>query len=209
MAKIWQSKRLCFRSFTPEDDKFVDALHQDSASYVHASPFVPAPPHLKVATATRERLEKALLGVVVCLPASKTDASDPEPKAKDGENKATPIGLMMLKGDEEGMTHHRVGHFGIWISSSHQGQGYGTESILWMLRWAFRMANLHRVDLEAYATNGAAIRLYEKVGFRIEGRKREALWFDGEYHDEVGMGILEREWRERYGDGVLEGGRSS
>jgi RimJ/RimL family protein N-acetyltransferase len=45
-----------------------------------------------------------------------------------------------------------------------------------------------------------AIRAYEKAGFRIEGRLRDAILRDGRYFDEVQMGILATEWLEqRYG----------
>ena len=39
-----------------------------------------------------------------------------------------------------------------------------------------------------------AIRAYEKAGFRIEGRLREAILRDGRYFDEVQMGVLASEW---------------
>jgi RimJ/RimL family protein N-acetyltransferase len=41
--------------------------------------------------------------------------------------------------------------------------------------------------------------LYERLGFVYEGRKREVLWYDGEYHDMFLGAMLRREWQERYG----------
>jgi RimJ/RimL family protein N-acetyltransferase len=38
------------------------------------------------------------------------------------------------------------------------------------------------------------VRAYEKAGFRIEGRLREAIHRRGRYWDELAMGILEHEW---------------
>jgi len=54
-----------------------------------------------------------------------------------------------------------------------------------------------------FAFNERAIRAYQKAGFRVEGRLREAIWRDGHYVDEVQMGILSTEWRlGRLGDAV-------
>ena len=39
-----------------------------------------------------------------------------------------------------------------------------------------------------------AIRAYEKAGFRIEGRLREAIQRDGQFWDEIQMGVLADEW---------------
>jgi len=44
------------------------------------------------------------------------------------------------------------------------------------------------------------MRAYEKAGFRIEGRLREAILRDGRYWDEIQMGVLAEEWLDaRYG----------
>jgi len=50
------------------------------------------------------------------------------------------------------------------------------------------------VSLEVYAFNERAIHVYEKVGFRHEGRMRDALWWDGAPHDALLMSILTTEW---------------
>ncbi len=56
---------------------------------------------------------------------------------------------------------------------------------------AARDRHLHRVELTVVADNRRAVHLYEKVGFRREGVKRENyLGEDGKYHDEIIMGIL-------------------
>lgn len=75
------------------------------------------------------------------------------------------------------------------------GQGYGTEAIRLVLGYAFQDLGLHRVSVRVLAYNGRAIRAYEKCGFVVEGREREAARVDGEWHDDVIMGVLEREFR--------------
>lgn len=75
-----------------------------------------------------------------------------------------------------------------------QGRGVGTEALCLLLSHAFGPLRLHRVGLEVYDFNARAIRAYENVGFRHEGRMRDALWWDGHPHDALLMGILAPEW---------------
>nr|MBC7245318.1 GNAT family N-acetyltransferase [Chloroflexota bacterium] len=73
-------------------------------------------------------------------------------------------------------------------------QGYGTEAITTLLRFAFTQKNLHRLYLMVYEYNQRAIRCYEKCGFKHEGRMRQAHFYDGKYYDELIMGILRDEF---------------
>jgi RimJ/RimL family protein N-acetyltransferase len=73
------------------------------------------------------------------------------------------------------------------------GQGYGTDAITALLGFAFKQMNLHRVHLTTYEYNTRAIRCYEKCGFKLEGRMRQAHFYGGQYHDELVMGILREE----------------
>jgi RimJ/RimL family protein N-acetyltransferase len=77
-----------------------------------------------------------------------------------------------------------------------QGQEYGPEAMRWALDWAVETANLHRVQLKAYEWNERALTSYKRVGFREEGRLRQAIWRSGRWWDELILGILEDEWRE-------------
>ena len=79
------------------------------------------------------------------------------------------------------------------------GNGYGTEATELMLWLAFERIGLHRVALSVFDFNTRAIRSYEKAGFTVEGRHREAIMRDGGRWDELTMGILAAEWRARHG----------
>ncbi|MGQ9459282.1 MAG: GNAT family N-acetyltransferase [Anaerolineae bacterium] len=74
------------------------------------------------------------------------------------------------------------------------GQGFGTDAVRTLLRFAFHELGLHRVYLDVYDFNPRAIRCYEKAGFRREGTKREALFRDGRYHDVHLMAVLRHEF---------------
>jgi RimJ/RimL family protein N-acetyltransferase len=95
-----------------------------------------------------------------------------------------------LDGDNgSAMYHITLGEKDVW------GQGYGTEATELMLEHAFNRLGLHRVALSVFAFNERAIRSYQKAGFAVEGRAREAIWRSGRFWDEISMSILEQEWR--------------
>jgi RimJ/RimL family protein N-acetyltransferase len=87
------------------------------------------------------------------------------------------------------MFHITIGEPDAW------GRGLGTEATQLMLRLAFDHLGLHRVGLSVFEFNDRARRSYEKVGFRVEGRLRQAIARDGRWWDELQMGILADEWR--------------
>jgi RimJ/RimL family protein N-acetyltransferase len=73
---------------------------------------------------------------------------------------------------------------------SARGRGYGTEAGRAAVEWAFDTAGVHRISLDVYSFNPAAQRSYEKIGFRVEGRARHTLLWDGEWVDSILMGML-------------------
>lgn len=90
---------------------------------------------------------------------------------------------------------NRSAAFRIALSSArHFGKGYGTEAAGLILAYGFDMLNLHRVSLEVFDFNPRASHVYEKLGFRREGRLREVLWRDDGFHDAIVMGLLRREF---------------
>jgi RimJ/RimL family protein N-acetyltransferase len=83
-----------------------------------------------------------------------------------------------------------MGELIIYLHQEFQNLGLGAAMMKEGIGLA-RERGLHRVELGVIADNHRAIRLYEKVGFRREGVKRENyLGEDGRYHDEIIMGIL-------------------
>jgi RimJ/RimL family protein N-acetyltransferase len=91
--------------------------------------------------------------------------------------------------------NHGDGWVGIGIGESeYWGKGYGTEAMQLTLRYAFTELNLHRVTLGVFDYNPRAIRSYEKVGFKLEGRLRGEMSRQGKRHDILIMGILRSEW---------------
>ncbi|WP_330478954.1 GNAT family N-acetyltransferase [Streptomyces platensis] len=82
------------------------------------------------------------------------------------------------------------GSFRIALVPDATDRGIGSEAIHLLLDYAFDRVGLHRVQLEVFDYNPRARRAYEKCGFEVEGRLREALFWDGTWHDVLVMAAL-------------------
>jgi RimJ/RimL family protein N-acetyltransferase len=76
-----------------------------------------------------------------------------------------------------------------------RGQGYGTEALHMLLRYAFDELNLYRLAAAMAAYNTGAIRFLERTGFVVEVRRRQAVQRDGQRWDVVMLGLLRDEWK--------------
>lgn len=93
---------------------------------------------------------------------------------------------------------HRGGELGIMIGAKEEwDKGYGAETMTLLLRHCFETLNLNRAFLRVYAENVRAVRSYEKAGFVLEGRLREAVYKHGKYDDILVMSVLRSEWMSR------------
>jgi RimJ/RimL family protein N-acetyltransferase len=89
----------------------------------------------------------------------------------------------------------RSANLRLTMRPAYRGRGYGTEAIQLVLGMAFGGLGLHRVGLVVPAVNTRAKSLYENLGFRVEGRLRDA-YRDGEgWTDGLVMALLEDEYR--------------
>lgn len=79
-------------------------------------------------------------------------------------------------------------------SSAHFGKGYGSEATRLIVDYGFRVLKLHRIELEVYDFNPRAQHVYEKIGFKREGVRRDVLFWDGAYQSAIIMSILEDEY---------------
>lgn len=77
--------------------------------------------------------------------------------------------------------------------STHRDKGIGSYATNEILRHAFYDMNLNRVELTVLESNNRAIALYEKLGFKKEGIKREAVYKNGEFVNMIFMAILKSE----------------
>jgi RimJ/RimL family protein N-acetyltransferase len=104
-----------------------------------------------------------------------------------------PIGVCSLGGLQ---ARGRTAELGIWIAEHLWNQGYGTDAVRTLCRFGFREMNLHRITLHVYDLNPRGVVVYEKVGFREEGRLRGDQFVDGRHVDVILMGMLADELTE-------------
>lgn len=91
--------------------------------------------------------------------------------------------------------NHGSGHIKLGIGSPQdRGQGYGSEALKLLLNFAFDELNLHRLSASVPEYNTTALHLFQKAGFQIEVRRRQALQRDGRCWDMLHLGLLRQEW---------------
>lgn len=115
-------------------------------------------------------------------------------KALAIEREGELIGLIQYQ--EENEPDFRHAGIDLFLASHAQGHGLGTDAVRTVARYLIEERGHHRLTIDPAADNVAAIRAYEKVGFRPVGRMRE-YWRspEGTWHDGLLMDLLARELR--------------
>ncbi|KAJ5113241.1 Acyl-CoA N-acyltransferase [Penicillium angulare] len=209
----YESKNLKFCVFRcPEDEEFFHELQSDLLEVPEFIAKLPRPMSTKRSTALREDLiNNTLLFMVIYskeggeyhgnidgMPITTDEKLFKKPKLIysalpiEDEERA---GTLFLKPSGEDRGHRRCAELGIHISNRMRIEGLEEETARWALNWAFLNAGQHRVELNIPGWDSYDLEKYERVGFREE-RKRECLYKDGKWWDEVWMGILKKEWKE-------------
>jgi RimJ/RimL family protein N-acetyltransferase len=84
---------------------------------------------------------------------------------------------------------------GIFIGDKeYLSKGYGTEAMELLLDYGFNALNLQNIMLEVFDYNKRAIKAYEKVGFKVIGKRRQAKFFNNKRYDIIFMDILKDEF---------------
>lgn len=126
-------------------------------------------------------------------------------RAWSANTESTGVGFAVSRKDDSALIGHvalygataatRSATLGIVMGPEATGKGFGTDALRTLVRYGFDEFGLNRLELQVWEFNTRALRAYEKAGFTEEGRRREAVFHDGEFHDEIFMSILAREWR--------------
>jgi RimJ/RimL family protein N-acetyltransferase len=87
-------------------------------------------------------------------------------------------------------SQHGFGEFGMLVDRDWRGCGAGSALLQATVEWA-RGQGLHKLCLEVFVHNSAAIALYRKYGFMEEGRRvKQYRRGSGELWDSIVMGLL-------------------
>lgn len=94
---------------------------------------------------------------------------------------------------------NRTAELGIFVGNKeYWGKGIGTEAIMLLLDFGFNVLNLHNIGITFYDFNTKSKRIYEKCGFKLIGRRREAKLIGNMKFDIVYMDILAEEYKSVY-----------
>jgi RimJ/RimL family protein N-acetyltransferase len=104
------------------------------------------------------------------------------------EHEGQLVGYLGAMGGDFHRNHHSV-HIFLGILERFTGQGLGRQLLEETEQWA-RRQGLHRLELTVMRHNARGLALYQKMGFAIEGTKRDSLQVDGEYVDEICLAKL-------------------
>lgn len=169
--------RLYLDALTADDGVAVAAWHRDGIFLRHLDADPATPPAADALTAGWNTI--------------KTAGGFPFAVRTQGEDPRL-VGIVAL---DEVLWAQRGGWLAMEIAPTEWGQGFGREALGLLLRFAFDEVNLRRLSLTVFAYNTRAIRLYEGMGFVREGAFREFLVRDGQPHNMLLYGLLDREWR--------------
>ena len=105
------------------------------------------------------------------------------------------VGAIQYHEEEDPMYRHAG--IDVYLTAARHGEGLGVEAVRLLARYLFDERSHHRLTIDPAADNAAAIRAYEKVGFRPVGVMRDyERGPDGTWHDGLLMDLLAGELRE-------------
>lgn len=101
-------------------------------------------------------------------------------------------GEIHAKRESPAIFAHVLGGLTVAVHPERQGQGIGSRLFEALIAWArVQQPEILRIELAAGAGNPGAIRLYERLGFRHEGRQvARGRLPDGRFEDDILMGLL-------------------
>lgn len=88
---------------------------------------------------------------------------------------------------------HKFSNIGIIIGEkAFWGKGLATEAIKLAVDFSFNKLSLHRLSAGTFANNIGSIKAFKKAGFLVEGIRKKKYLYNGDYIDEVLLGVLRK-----------------
>lgn len=92
----------------------------------------------------------------------------------------------------------KVIELGILIGEkNYWGKGIGYEAGKLVIDYAFSNLDIRKIWAAVYSNNPASKRMFEKLGFKIEGIQKEHICINGQYLDKLLMAIFKQEWQQK------------
>lgn len=103
------------------------------------------------------------------------------------EEHEKPVGKIVLFEIDE---THGTSEIAYWLVPDVWGNGYASEAVELIVRYAFEERRLRKVTGHALLENEGSQGVLERVGFQQEGRLRDEKYVNGEHRDVICYGLL-------------------
>ncbi|MBI1744339.1 GNAT family N-acetyltransferase [Candidatus Acetothermia bacterium] len=98
-----------------------------------------------------------------------------------------PVGMIVYYFESETKIQHIANIFGVFVKKEYRGQGVGKKLMQSALSEIVKNSAIAKVKLTVTSVQTAAVKLYEKFGFKTVGKLEKELFVDGRYYDELVM----------------------
>lgn len=102
------------------------------------------------------------------------------------------LGHLLLEPMELESTKH-VARLTIVVHPGHTGRGHGRRLMEYAIDWALRSEDIEKIELNVRPGNRRAIKLYESLGFTVEGIYRDRIKLVAGYVDDISMALFVRQ----------------
>ncbi|EUJ23765.1 N-acetyltransferase GCN5 [Listeria grandensis FSL F6-0971] len=108
--------------------------------------------------------------------------------AEDTETEVL-MGFLIADGNPPNRMQHSV-YIAVGVLKEYWGRGVATRLFTHMETWAKARGVVHRLELGVLCENTKALRLYQNLGYEIEGTHRDSFMIGADYYDTYWMSKL-------------------
>lgn len=170
-----RGESVTLRTIEEEDIDFLCDLFNDPDVWPYLGPHTPVNRVKEREYVEEQVTDDGSVNLLICV-----GESGEEPAGNIGFGPATAV---------DGSTE-----LGIMLAPEFWGEGYGTEASRLLTTYALEERRMHRMVAKAIDENVGSCRIWEKLGFRQEGRLKESMYHQGRYMDVLVFAVLEDEW---------------
>jgi len=76
--------------------------------------------------------------------------------------------------------------------NEYRGKGIGKIAMKWIINYGFKKLKLHKINLIVIKDNIPAVKLYQYLGFVIEGEKKDEMFYRGRFYNSLSMAIFNK-----------------
>jgi ribosomal-protein-serine acetyltransferase len=90
---------------------------------------------------------------------------------------------------------NRNAEIGYWLGQDFTRRGLATRASARAVEHLFRTEGLHRIEMQCAVENVRSRAVPERLGFQVEGIRRQSHWITDRFVDHVIYGLLDSEWK--------------